>query len=146
MQTRHQNKTMGLGRKNVNKRTVTRTFMIRASFRRSEQCLNGADSANLKATGKVDGNPMEDSPFAVRGRKLVKLAMKLKVPQPPLESLTRPLETSLEQLKIFYQNKHARLLCRSTDEAICTVCEIGIATAHNKRSEVNLFIPNCSRI
>lgn len=71
--TRHQKVIIGFGRRRINSAHVTRMFKARAVLRRSLQCVRTVDSPKRNETGKMVGNPTEVRPFAVYGRKLVKL-------------------------------------------------------------------------
>jgi len=99
MHTRHQNKIKGFGRRKVKSSTVTMMFIASAPLRMSVQCENGAPGENRNETGNSEGKPIESKPWAENGRKLLKFATRLTVPQPPTESLTRPLRSQLHQRK-----------------------------------------------
>jgi hypothetical protein len=71
MQNKHQNRTIGRGRRTRKMRQVTMTLNARATFRRSEQRLRDVDAENRKDSGKVEGNPREENPFAYEDKKLV---------------------------------------------------------------------------
>ncbi len=70
---RHQKVIIGFGRKRTNSAHVTRMFRASAMLRRSLQCVKTVDSSTRNETGKTVGNPIEDRPFAVYGKKFVKL-------------------------------------------------------------------------
>jgi len=83
---------------------VTRTLRASAASRMSVQCSVNPDlSPNRKATGKVVGNPIEVSPFAVYGRKSVKLNASETLPQPPFWLVIIPLNKSIGQAS---KNRH----------------------------------------
>jgi hypothetical protein len=89
--TRHQNLIIGLGWRTKNRRHVTSTLRARAEFRMSVQCVREVDGTNCSDRGKAEGNPIEVRPFAVVGRKLVKLPTSLEDTQPPCKSDISPL-------------------------------------------------------
>ena len=68
MHTRHQYATIALGRRTRKMRAVMKTLNMRASLRRSEQRRREVVGRNRNESGNTDGKPMDDKPFAEKGR------------------------------------------------------------------------------
>jgi hypothetical protein len=68
MQTRHQNATIGLGRRTRKMSAVTRILKASAALRRSWQCRREVLDRNWNDNGKTDGKPMDVKPCALKGK------------------------------------------------------------------------------
>ena len=146
MHTRLQNVIIGLGRRARNRRHVTSMLKASPGVRMSVQCVREVDRSNCIDSGKTEGKPMDVRPFAVVGKKLVKLPTSCNDAQPPLESVIIPLSSRLVTTRGGMNRQCSRLCRRGAYEAISAICFVLVASSNNERDKVYLFASNCAWI
>lgn len=131
MQTIHQNRMSGLGRRMRNRRHVMRMLKARAGERRSSQCVREDLGRIRKLSGNWDGKDMEERPCAEVPMKEVNSPISSTAAQPPFEFDIAPLKEDSERGHRKTKKEDVRLNGRCAHPSVTTVCLQVVSTPNN---------------